>query len=77
MKTSTHSDGSPCPEGTQCLHEGELICCDLFRQHTLACYYDIRYEYWPGLSGWFIIIAPEAGGGGIEIKYCPHCGTKL
>jgi len=77
MPAKPHADGSPCPEGTQRLPECGVVCCDDFRAHTLACYFDIRYEYWVGQRGWFVIIAPEAGGGGIAISYCPHCGTKL
>ena len=52
-------------------------CCALFESHTLSCYYDIRYEWWSKARGWFTVIAPLAGGGGIAIHYCPHCGTKL
>lgn len=72
-----HIDGTPCPEGTQRLPRGFKACCDSFRQHTLACYFDIRYEWWSKQRGWFIIVAPSAGGGGVALAYCPHCGTKL
>ena len=74
---SKHADGSFCPEGTQSVPRGFAACCDRFGQHTLACYFDIRYEWWPQASSWFTIIAPEAGNGGIEISFCPHCGAKL
>lgn len=73
-----HADGSPCPEGTQRLPASGVVCCDAFWAHTLACYFDIRYEYWEGRApNWHIIIAPAAGGGGIAIQYCPHCGAKF
>jgi hypothetical protein len=52
-------------------------CCDDFEQRTTACYVDIRYEWWRRQRGWFVIIAPNAGGGGIAIHFCPHCGEKL
>ena len=72
-----HTDGSFCPEGTQRIPRTFNPCCDSFLQHTSACYLDIRYEWWPNQRGWFIIISPSAGGGGIAISYCPHCGAKL
>jgi hypothetical protein len=43
----------------------------------LACYFDLRYEWWSKQKGWFIALAPNAGGGGIAISYCPHCGANL
>jgi hypothetical protein len=36
----------------------------------------VRYE-WHASTGWRIAIAEIAGGGGIGIKHCPHCGTGL
>jgi hypothetical protein len=57
-----HSDGSPCPEGTQCVPRVFRPCCGAFAQHTSSCYFDIRYEWWPKRRGWFIVIAPDAGG---------------
>lgn len=74
---STHLDGTPCPEGTQRLSPERTTCCDAFHARTLACYFDVRYEWWPNPSGWFIIICPDAGGGGIAINNCPHCGARL
>jgi hypothetical protein len=76
-KQTTHEDGSPCPEGTQSVPRVFAPCCEVFADHTAACYFDIRYEWWPKQKGWFIVIAPSAGGGGIAISYCPHCGSKL
>lgn len=73
---ATHPDGSPCPEGMQRTPRGFVPCCAPFKQHTLACYHDIRYEWWPKSRSWFIIIAPAAGGG-IGISFCPHCGAEL
>lgn len=74
---SKRADGSSCPEGTQSVFLGFVPCCHLFGQHTQACYFDIRYEWWSPANAWFTIIAPVAGGGGIEITFCPHCGAKL
>ncbi|MGE0045319.1 MAG: hypothetical protein AB7J28_12900 [Hyphomonadaceae bacterium] len=76
-RAKTHSDGSLCPEGTQSLPSSGAICCDAFGWRTLACYFDIRYEFWENPEGWFVIIQPDAGGGGILLSYCPHCGAKL
>lgn len=72
-----HPDGSQCPEGTKKVPRFFKACCEDFALRTKACYHDIRYEWWTKHKGWFIQIAPSAGGGGIQIKYCPHCGTKL
>ncbi len=72
-----HIDGTPCPEGTASLPRGHVFCCEAFRQRTLACYFDVRYEWWPRQRGWFNVITPDAGGGGIALAFCPHCGTKL
>ena len=72
-----HADGSSCPEGTRRVPRPFKTCCEAFASRTLACYHDIRYEWWPNYKGWFIVIAPSAGGGGISISYCPHCGASL
>jgi len=76
-KGRKHTDGSYCPEGTQRIPSRYTPCCDDFLAHTFACYFDIRYEWWPRLRGWFIVIDPSAGGGGVAISHCPHCGGKL
>lgn len=73
----THSDGSICLEGTRRVPENFKSCCNEFESHTDACTFDIRYEWWGNPQGWFIPIVPSAGGGGIAIGYCPHCGKKL
>jgi hypothetical protein len=75
--TTTHSDGSICPEGTQSVPKSYTACCQVFEAHTRSCYYDIRYEWWSKARAWIIIIASSAGGGGIQIDYCPHCGANL
>jgi hypothetical protein len=72
-----HPDGTACPEGTRRVPRGWSACCAFFEGHTRTCYFDIRYEWWSRNKSWFVIIAPEAGGGGIEISFCPHCGSKL
>jgi len=72
-----HSDGTICREGTQSLPEDFVPCCEMFSAHTATCVFDIRYEWWKTSRRWVIAIAESAGGGGIEITYCPHCGTKL
>jgi len=77
ISSNKHADGTTCPEGTQALPRGFQSCCDAFHAHTAACYFDIRYEWWPRSRSWFIVIAPSAGGGGISIRFCPHCGNRL
>jgi len=52
-------------------------CCAEFAQRTLACTFDVRYEWWSRQRNWFVTIADSAGGGGIAISHCPHCGKKL
>jgi len=72
-----HLDGSPCYQGIQqCPPEGGP-CCETFEDHTVACTYDIRYEWWASKGFWVIPIASSAGGGGIKISFCPHCGKAL
>jgi len=72
-----HPDGTSCPEGTRRVPLRFTPCCAEFDARTRACYHDIRFEWWSRPRAWFIIIAPEAGGGGIRVRYCPHCGTAL
>lgn len=72
-----HADGSVCPEGTARRPRSYRPCCEEFDARTLACFFDIRYEWWPRYRGWFTIINPTAGGGGIAMNFCPHCGQRL
>jgi hypothetical protein len=58
------------------LPRGWQPCCSVFEDHTKACYFDVRYE-WSSQHGWMNLIAPSAGGGGIVMSFCPHCGIKL
>ena len=74
---SKHPDGSYCLKDTQRCPEEGAPCCELFEDHTVTCIYDIRYEWWQAQGFWVICIASSAGGGGIKISHCPHCGTKL
>ena len=73
----THLDGTPCPEGSRTVPRAYAACCATFDARTLACYHDIRYEWWSGQRNWFVCIAPDAGGGGVAIAHCPHCGATL
>ena len=77
MTQSVHADGSICPEGTSSAPPGFMACCEDFAQQTTSCYYDIRYEWRNDLECWLIAIPDSAGGGGIEISFCPHCGASL
>ena len=74
---ATHIDGSLCPEGTANMPVNRRVCCKEFEWRTYACYYDVRYEWQRWRGQWVIAIAPDAGGGGIAIRNCPHCGAKL
>lgn len=73
----THTDGTICLEGTRTVPDGHTPCCAAFDRGTLACVYDIRYEWQREPGRWMIAIAEVAGGGGITIRFCPHCGTDL
>jgi hypothetical protein len=75
--TKTHADGSPCFEGVSQTPNRFKTCCDVFEAHTLCCVYDVRYEYWSKSKSWVIAISKLAGGGGVEIHFCPHCGKSL
>ncbi len=56
---------------------GFRACCRLFASHTTICEHDVRYEWWQNRRTWVVVIAESAGGGGIEIRFCPHCGRRL
>jgi len=49
----------------------------MFAGHVDTCDYDVRYEWWKRQRFWVITIAESAGGGGVVIRYCPHCGAEL
>ena len=72
-----HADGSPCLEGTRRVPQDYVPCCKDFDYRTTRCAYDIRYEYSKEYDVWVILLVEAAGGGGIEISYCPHCGARL
>ena len=76
-KTVRHPDGTRCLEGTRRVPRRFKACCRLFESHTATCAYDIRYEWWQKGRTWVVTIAESAGGGGIEIRFCPHCGRRL
>jgi hypothetical protein len=73
----THADGSPCLTGTKKVPPGFSACCAAFAGHVDTCAFDVRYEWWERPRYWVIVIAESAGGGGVKIQYCPHCGSKL
>lgn len=77
MGMEKHSDGTECLEGTSSVPESFSPCCEVFGGHTTTCAFDIRYEWWPKSKQWVIAISESAGGGGITISFCPHCGAKL
>jgi hypothetical protein len=72
-----HTDGTRCKEGTRDVPPDFAPCCDDFAAHLDTCEYDVRYEWWPGQRMWVIAIAEAAGGGGVHMAHCPHCGTRL
>ncbi len=75
--TKHHPDGTVCLEGTRSLPKSYSPCCEIFDSHTSTCEYDLRYEWGPRSRQWVIAIAESAGGGGVRISYCPHCGARL
>lgn len=77
MVKRRHPDGSECKEGIQKVPTKYVPCCSTFHEHTKCCEYDIRYEWWAKSKHWVIVISELAGGGGIEIDFCPHCGIRL
>jgi hypothetical protein len=76
-KAKRHTDGTRCLEGTRRVPRGFSPCCSVFDLHTTSCAYDIRYEWWQRHRIWVVTIADSAGGGGIEVSFCPHCGGRL
>jgi hypothetical protein len=72
-----HSNGTICLEGTSTVAEKFAPCCEDFAGHLIACVFDFRYEWWKNKQIWVIVISESAGGGGIQISFCPHCGKKL
>lgn len=74
---SRYPDGTRCVEGTRRVPRGFRPCCRVFASHTTSCAYDVRYEWWQRRRTWVVTIAESAGGGGIEIRFCPHCGRSL
>jgi hypothetical protein len=76
-KKRKHTDGSICLEGTRRVPKPYTACCEAFDSRTVACTFDIRYEWWPKLKTWVVPISDASGGGGVAINHCPHCGMKL
>lgn len=52
-------------------------CCEIFAGHLDTCEFDVRYEWRSKSKQWVIAIAESAGGGGLTMNFCPHCGKKL
>jgi len=73
----THADSSICLEGTQRLPGRFRACCEAFDAATRRCQFDIRFEWWAHYRAWFVLQPPGTGGGGIRMRYCPFCGTRL
>jgi len=76
MKHSVHADGSPCVAGTQTIPKNYQPCCKRFAQGTLNCEFDIRFEWWATNNTW-VVRLPDGGSSGMDISFCPYCGTKL
>ena len=76
MQKHVHADGTPCLEGTQKIPRGFKPCCETFEAGTKACEFDIRFEWWSKPKYW-VIRVPDGGSSGLEISYCPYCGSSL
>jgi hypothetical protein len=76
-RKSRHADGTSCLEGTRSVPPRFRSCCEVFAGHTRACVNDIRYEWWSRSGRWVTVISETSGGGGIKMRYCPHCGARL
>jgi hypothetical protein len=79
MKSQRHShaDGTRCLEGSQRIPRIFKPCCETFAAHTTTCAFDVRYEWWSKSRKWVTVISESAGGGGVRISFCPHCGRRL
>lgn len=66
-----------CLEGTALIPVNFNPCCDVFAGHVETCAFDLRYEWWEKSQQWVIRIADDAGGGGVRVRFCPHCGHQL
>jgi len=75
--TPGHVDGSLCLKGIQTVPDNYVPCCAAFEQHTLACTYDLRYEWAQRLKAWAIVQPESSGGDWFVIAFCPHCGKHL
>jgi hypothetical protein len=73
----THSEGAVCLEGMKRVPLTYNPCCGSFAAHVVAHCHDMRFEWSAIQRRWVAVIAPEAGGGVIEIQFCPFCGTQL
>jgi len=76
-KQRRHADGTRCHEGTRLVPNGFSPCCPVFAAHVDTCHFDVRYEWWSEARLWVTAISESAGGGGVAISFCPHCGRRL
>ncbi|WP_426197733.1 DUF6980 family protein [Massilia sp. DWR3-1-1] len=76
MTNPIHADGTECDAGTQKVPKHYQPCCERFAQGTLNCEFDIRFEWWAKSKRWIVRI-PDGGSSGMDIAFCPFCGTEL
>ncbi len=69
----SHTDGTPCKEGTRRVPRPFRPCCYIFEAHVSICELKVRYEWWPKAGTWVIAL----DGAGTEMRFCPHCGAEL
>jgi len=73
---SHHPNGEPCLAGKRKVPRGFNACCERFDLATRACTFDIRFEWWPKSAAWVVRLA-DGGSSGLEMSFCPYCGTQL
>lgn len=73
----THTDGPSASRARSACPTGFSPAAKHSKRRRLRCQFDIRFEWWAHYRAWFVLQPPGPGGGGIRLRYCPFCGTRL